>query len=230
MKQKIKYFTVSAILIALSMLLVLRSQAQVFDDIEARPNMTLKYKINKKLTIASTYFMYIDKNITELDKSVMAGEIGYEITDGLEAGFEYRFGMGSKRNYHDLRYSITLSHDFSDRLKIKYRPMYNQEIPLPDKLTHIRQPAENYLRNKVKLSYELLKNLDIYLSTENYQEILDGEMGFYKQKSALGGEIKLNKRNALDIGFYVINKQNGKNVGRIDVNYTITLGRTGKKS
>lgn len=213
-------------MLPLSMISAL-SYAQFIDDWEARPHITVEYKFNKNLVVAGTYYMYLDKNISTYDKSSVAGELGYKVTKWLKAGFEYRHEIKNKMNNNELRYSLTLDHKLLPRFKIKYRPMWQQEFVSLGKLSVY--PMENFMRNRVTLEYKLTDRVDLFLFTENYQRINQGEWSFHKQKSAAGAKLDVNDRNELSASLYMINNSKGKNVARVDIGYTISLGYSKKK-
>lgn len=205
-------------------MVAIQTSAQTFDDWEARPNVTVKYKANKNLSLAGTYFLYIDKNMTEIDKSVMAGEIGYKINSWVKAGFEYRYALKNGEGSHELRYSFTFDKNIAERWKIKYRPMLQQEFESSKKTEKENNPAEYFLSNRLTVDYDISNSFTLYLFTENYVQLEKGNIHFHKQKSAVGLDYEINERNQVGTRFDVINKSSGKNVARVSLNYTITLG------
>ena len=190
-------------LFLLSVLFIIKSKAQLFDEWEARPNIALKYKFNKQWSVTGTYYHYLENNFKQYNKSVMSVDAGFKINSWLKAGIDYRYGFNSRKHYHDIRYSIAFDFKLSPRWKVAYR-------------------------NRLTLSYDAISNLELYVFTENYLEIEEGNMGFYRQKSALGSDYKLNGRNKIGFRFEVINKKNGKMVARPNLSYTYSLGY-GKK-
>lgn len=200
------------------------SKAQFFNDWEARPHLTAEYRVNKQLSVAGTYYMYIDKNISTYDKSVLAGEVNYKFAKWFKAGFEHRYGITPKDNYHELRYSLTFSHKLSHKWKIKYRPMWQQEFSSLNKEKLAKQPMEHFLRNRITLGYNLTNMVELFVSTENYQEIEHGNWNFHRQKSAMGIKLDINPQNSIGTTMYLINTKKGKNIGRLDIGYTYTFG------
>lgn len=209
---------------ALFVLSALHLRAQVFDDWEARPSISLAYKANKNLSIAGAYYVYMNQNMSQYKKSVIAGEVGYKIAPWLKAGLEYRRGMSNKSSYHEMRYALTFSQDIGKKWELKYRPMLIMEFTSLDKEVLDVNPIEYYLTNRFTLGYDLTKKTELYIFTENYQQVEQGAFGFYRQKSALGAEFKIGNRSKFDTRFDVINKRNGKNEARVVFNYTYTLG------
>ncbi len=222
--KKNTYFKIATLFLAIPLLGSVSSSAQGLDDWEARPSVSLEYRFNKQLSLTGTYYLYIDKNITEIDKSVMAGEIGYKINSWLKAGFEYRYGLKNGSGSHDLRYSLTFDTKLSDKWKIKYRPMLQQEFVSLNKAELAISPVEYYLTNRLTAIYELAKAWDVYLFTENYVQLGQGDINFYRQKSALGLDYEIDDRNEVGTRFDIINKSSGKNIARINLSYKLTLG------
>lgn len=217
------------IISVLCLISALQIRAQMFDDWEARSGISLEYKPNKNLSFAGTYYLYMNKNISRYKKSVMAGEVGYKFSSWMKAGVEYRRGISELKNYNEMRYALTFSHDLLKRLEIKYRPMLITEFTSLNKEELTNNPVEYYLTNRVTLGYDLTEKVELYLFSENYQQIEQGSFAFYRQKSALGAEFKLGNRSKLNTRFDVINKRKGKNEARIVLGYTFTLGYVKKK-
>lgn len=220
MKLKFK----SILFLLFSFVMVAQAGAQVIDEWAARPNVSLKYKFNKSLSIAGTYYLYIDDNITKYDKSVIGFEVGYKINSWLKAGIDYRFGIEPQDHYHDIRYSVTLDHDLSKRINLAFRPMLQQEFASLEKEHLELHPVEYYLRNRLTLNYEISENFDLYIFTENYLETGKNNLSFYRQKSAIGADYKINERNKIGARMEIINKNSGKNVARPNISYSYTLG------
>lgn len=210
-------------------LFAIQSQAQVFDEWAARPNVSLKYKVNKAWAISGTYYHYLENNMRQYDKSVFGLDLSYKVNSWLKAGIDYRFGINSKKQYHDIRYAVTAGVNLSPKWKIAYRPMLQQEFSSLKKEDLKGKPIEYYLRNRFTISYEPTNNWDLYIFSENYLEIEKPLLTFYRQKSALGTDYKINERNKIGFRFEVINKKNGKMVSRPNLSYTHTIGKVRKK-
>ncbi|MCC7525696.1 MAG: DUF2490 domain-containing protein [Chitinophagaceae bacterium] len=199
--------------------------AQVFDDWEARPNISLKYKINKRWAIAATYYLYMDRNMSHYDKSVIAADLSFKVSSWMKAGIDYRHGIEKDGHYHDIRYAVTFDHNSpSKRWKIAYRPMVQQEFSSLRKEHLAEHPVKYYLRNRITVSFDVTSKTEIYLFTENYLKSTQGDLYFHRQKSALGAEYEINGRNKIGVRFEVINKKNGKTYARPNISYTYTLG------
>lgn len=219
----------SILFIAFIIFLTTQTNAQVFDDWEARPNVSLKYKFNKKLSIAGTYYLYLDKNMSQYDKSVTGGEVAYKINSWLKVGIDYRYGTKPQEHYHDIRYSVTFDYNPSQKWKIAYRPMLQQEFVSLKEVHLATSPIEYYLRNRLTLSYEISNAAKLYVFTENYLRANHGDYSFHRQKSALGAEFGVSPRSEIGARFEVLNKRSGKIIARPNLSYTYTLGYVKKK-
>lgn len=224
-----KTININIFFLILSVIFTTQTRAQILDDWEARPNISLKYKLDKNWSIAGTYYMYLDKNMRQYDKSVIGGEINYKINSWMKAGFDYRYGMKKQKHYHDLRYSLTFKYKPSKKWGIAYRPMLQQEFVSLNNTHLAAHPIEYYLRNRFTLSYNVTRKTELYVFTENYLKPEQGDMVFYRQKSAIGADFEINKRNQIGTRLEIINKRNGKNIARPNLSYTYTLGHVKKR-
>lgn len=212
------------IMVLLLIMLATHVQAQVIDDLDARTSSTLKYKIDKKWSVAGTYFIYVDHNISEYDKSELGIELEYKANSWLELGIDYRYSLKSKGNAHDIRYSATFDYPPSTKWKITYRTQFQQEfISLKEEMLK-KNPMEHNLRNKLTVSYGLTKNVELYLFTENYLQLLNSDLLFNCQKSGMGAEFEIKERNKIETRFEIKNKRSKKNDARIILGYTYTFG------
>lgn len=221
---KNNFLNKSIVILIFSLIYALQVHAQVIDEWEARPNVSLKYKFNKAWSVTGTYYLYLEENFSRYNKSVIGADVGYKINSWLKASIDYRYGIDSKENYHDIRYSVTFDFNSpSKKWKFEYRPMLQQEFVSLKKDHFDENPVEYFLRNRVTVNYFPAKNIELYLFTENYVQPVEGDIFFHRQKNALGGEYKLNARNKIGARFEYINKKSGKNVARPNLSYTYTL-------
>lgn len=215
---------ITILFLILSVVCISTACAQNFDDWEARPNISLKYKMNKKWSVTGTYYMYLDKNMSQIDKSVFGGEINYKVNSWMKAGVDYRFGVTEKGDYHDVRYSINFKYKPTKKWTLGYRPLLQQEFGSYGKKHPTRRPVKYFVRNRLTVGYEVARNTEIYVYSENYLRANQG-FNFTRQKSGIGVDYKINKRNSIGTKMDIINKRNGKNVSRLNLNYTYTLGK-----
>ena len=206
-----------------------KSNAQLFDEWAGRPNVSLKYKVSKSWTVEGTYYHYLEDNLKHYDKSVISLDVTYKFNSWLKAGIDYRYGLNSKKHYNDIRYSVTFDAPLSPKWKVAYRPMIQQEFVSLKKEELVAKPIEYYWRNRITFSFDATNSLELYLFTENYLEMGKGDLKFYRQKSALGADYKIGRRNEVGARFEVINKKNGKMIARPNLSYTFTLGRVRQK-
>lgn len=207
-----------------------QSMAQLFDEWHARPNIGVKYKVNKHWSVAGTYYHYLENNFTKYNKSVLSLDASYKINSWLKAGIDSRYGFNFAEDYYDIRYSVTVDFKLGPKWKVAYRPMLQQEFVSLKKEHLATQPIEYFLRNRISFSYEAGKKWEWYVFTENYQSLEKGDAGFFRQKSALGAEYAFIEQNKLGFRFEVINKRNGKMLAGPNLSYTYTFGyRKNKK-
>lgn len=225
MKRTFKLLSLSIIPI----LYMSESKAQIFDEWEARPNVSLKYKFNKKLSVSTTYYLYMDKNMSEYNKSVISGDVGYKVNSWMKLGLDYRRGITPKKQYNDIRYSVTFDYNPSKNWKLEYRPMIQQKSFFEKKAHQEDIPTEYFMRNRITVTYKFVSDWEVYAFTENYQQLNKG-MTFHRQKSALGTEYKISPRNKIGARFEVLNKKSGKMIARPNLSYTYTLGYVKQKT
>lgn len=198
-------------------------QAQVIDEWEARPSLSLKYEHND-WSFTGTYYMYVDEDIKEYDKSELGAEIEYKINSWLDLGMEYRYGLEeNEKPSHDIRLYASFDYDFSNRWELEYRLMGQQEFSsLKDSYLE-EHPVEYTLRNKLSITYKLSKAWDLSLYTENYVQPINSDLLFHRQKTGVGAEYDFNKQNEIGLEVEIRNKRSGKNEGRINLGYTYTF-------
>lgn len=98
--------------IILPFLLSAGAEAQLLDDWQARPSLSLEHQFNKKWSVGDTYYQYFDNNISNFDKSVFGVKANYKVNSWLQGGVNYRLGLEKHSNYRDLRYALTFKPDF----------------------------------------------------------------------------------------------------------------------
>ncbi len=201
----------------LFMVVCMDAQAQVFDDWEARPSISIGAEPGSKWELEATYYLYFDQDISKYSRSELAAEAEYALNNWLAAGFEYRYGMARAVNYHEFRYSLIFTHQFEGkRWELEYKPTFEHAV------AHGFSP-EYFWRNKLELSYVLNKMITLFIFTENYQ-LIEGGLQFAEEKSALGAEFELGGGSEIEFRFTVKNKPGHINEARIAVDYGYTFG------
>lgn len=219
-----------SLLLCMTILGIGEIYAQVFDEWEARPNISLKYKFNKRFQVGATYYLYLDKNISTYNKSVISTEIAYKVASWLKLGLDHRYGIDSKENYHDVRYSLAFDvNNTTKKWNFAWRTMLQQKFTSLRREVLEEDPVKNYWRNRLTISYEPTATMEWYVFTENYTQVKE-ELPFFRQKSALGLEYKIGRRSKIGGRFEVINKKNGKLVARPNISFTHTFGFEKMKS
>lgn len=205
------------------------ARAQYIDDNILRPSVSLKYQINKKLSVTGTCYLVLDHKMSNYKESILGGEVNYNLTSWMEAGVEFRYhGFNNEIPQKQLRYSFSFDHDLSKKWKIKYRPMIVQEFETLDKKHLEENPIEYSFRNRIKIGYDLGKKVDVYLFTEPYLKLMKDDTRFNKLKSGVGIKYKITAQSKVEARFDFINKKKAKgneNSTRLNLGYTFTLGK-----
>ena len=188
-------------------------KAQLFDDWQARPSISLKNDLNNKWSISGTYYQYFDNNISDFDKAVFGGKVNYKFNDWLKAGANYRWGVEKHDNYHDLRYSLLFEPELNlGKWQFGYQTMFQQ------KLADGQKPG-NYLRNLLQVDYQLSPVVRLFALTENYLSIYHGAK-HDTQKYALGTEFEITERSSVEFQFTVKERHRHKRYVRLELSYS----------
>ena len=204
------------ILMVLAFLFQGYSSAHVLDDWTARSSASMKTQIGNHWTVAGTYYLYLHDNISRYDRSVLGGDIKYQVNSWMKVGFNYRWGIQKAADYHDLRYYLYMEPKLkSDRWRFSFQTTLQQKLEKGE-------ASDYFWRNKVKGAYKISKVLKLYAFTENYLR-LNKSFGYYTQKSAVGSSFHIKKESDLEIQFTHLNKIKHKNYGRLEINYIYTF-------
>lgn len=204
--------------IILFFLFFAEAKAQLLDNWQARPSLSLEHQFNKKWSLEGTYYQYFDNNISSFDKSVFGVKANYQLNSWLQAGANYRLGLEKHSNYHDFRYSLAFKPDFNlEKWEFVYQPMFQQ------KLANEQKP-ENFLRNQLKAEYKLSKKFSLFVLTENYLQLNHGVKN-HTQKYAFGSEFELSERSDLEFQFTVKDRIGEKKYARLELNYIYQIGK-----
>lgn len=194
------------------------AEAQLLDDWQARPSLSLEHQFNKKWSVESTYYQYFDNNISSFDKSVFGVKANHKLNSWLQGGVNYRLGLEKHSNYHDLRYALTFKPDFGlEKWQFSYQPLFQQKL-------ESKQKTENFLRNQLKAEYKLSKKFSLFALTENYLQLNHGFKN-HTQKYAFGSEFELSEQSDLEFQFTVKDRIGEKKYARLELNYIYQIGK-----
>ncbi len=214
---------IAIVLLAFSLIGIKQIQAQIVDEWEARPSLSLKHE-HKDWSFTGTYYAYIDEHLKEYDKSELGAEIEYKINSWLDLGIDYRYGLEeNEKPAHDIRLYASFDYDFSDRWELEYRLMGQQEFSSLKEDYLEENPVEYAVRNKITIAYKLSKAWELSLYTENYVQPIHSMLLFHRQKTGIGLEYEFAKRHEIGLEIELRNKRSGKNEGRINIGYTYSL-------
>jgi len=191
--------------------------AQVFDDWEARPGISVEHEFGNGIEIEGKFRHYLFDDSNSYNRTRLGVKVDYDYTlaPWLEPGIDYRYKYNGGRGSHSIRYSVKTYQNLGNNIEMEY------SLRLQQRLESDQNP-EYTLRNKVELSYPLIGPLSIFVFAENYQMIKAG-FGFDAQKSGLGTEFEFDNANELGLKFDVKNKSDHQDIGRFSINYTYTI-------
>ncbi len=218
----------TTIVVAAVALVPAAMQAQS-DELGSWTSIAIDKKLSKPLTLGAEVELRTGNNLKNVDRWSAGISADYRLTKWLKASAGYTFlydyhpetytyqddGDLNKRTMsyfgprHRLSASLTASHDFGrlsislrERWQYTYRP---EQADLRMDYQHaslgysypVKGKAKNVWRNRLQLKYKTDGLLRPYLYGETYV----GGSGFDKLRLALGTELKLSKKSALNIGY-----------------------------
>lgn len=191
-------------------------QGKTIDNWQARPSLSVKYKLNNKWSVTGTYYQYFDNNVSKFDKSVFGAKVGYKLSDQVSVGGDYRWTISSNNNYHDLRYSLLYTPDLNlDKWSLAY------QIMLQQKLTNGLRP-DHYLRNLFQVEYQISSRFSLFALTENYLDLYHG-IEHNTQKYALGGDIAITSRSKISLQLTIKDRHKQIVYARPEISYSYSF-------
>ncbi len=172
-------------------------QAQEIENqFQTRTELELTYKPIKKLKLSFIPQLRMDENFS-LDKYLFEGAAEYKALKYLDFEAAYRFVV-NPRDTKDTEYAnrfaigATVKKEFG-RFEPAFRLQYTNDADDGGS-------AENFLRYKAKLKYDIAKcKITPYVAAEAFQQ-LDGS-GLYKMRYSTGLDYKLFKNNYLGLSY-----------------------------
>ena len=183
-------------------------------------NLSIDLELNNRLK----------DNLNQRDESFLDFGINYSIKD-LKLSLLYRFSNENEgiSNYsYSNRFSYQRSYkyeiqrfriDLRSRYQTKYKEWFSSENGFE---------SANYLRNRVKLRYNISGlPIDPLISYEGFTKIDKNSPSlFRKQRVSMGLNYKINKKNTLGIVFHIQNEKNAPNPSEdyiLSLSYSIEL-------
>lgn len=188
------------------------SKAQDYDN-ELWSGAEADFDIGKRFSIEPGIELRLNNNIGGFKNLLLYTGVKYKISDFFRTSLYYRLKQKSDTYQNEIYASFYVKYKIKP-LNLTYRIKYHKEMPIDD-------DQEDYLRNKIKISYNLSKTVDPYIHSELYYRFnWDKGDRFIKYRLCLGVEIKIKKNQELTF-FYMYQKD--INIKKPDVSSILGL-------
>ena len=216
-----KYFKKN---VSIYVLLALLHTAFVFSqdsETSYRTAFSLEKKITKKFSIELTPEVRYDQNF-EFSSYLIKTSLDYKFNKWLSAGAQYRLkGLQSDTDEgSEIDYSNRFAFDATTKIKIdRFTPKFRLQFSNYSDFDNETEDKTNYLRYRFGTDYSIKgSKITPYASIEFFQKMSNGLIS--KTRYSLGAEYKLNKHNALEIGYALDQKhKKEENNNIVELNY-----------
>ena len=211
MKTHIKKISLAFMLLVLQGSFVLAQDVET--DFQNRLFFEMEFKPIKKLKLTITPEVRLNESFS-VSKYLLEAEASYKIIKHVYLGANYRFVVNprdekSTEYGHRFGFSAKYKYKFND-LKSSFRLAYSNYA---DDYSDLDK-AENYLRYKLALKYDIPKcKLTPSVSAELFHSLDGGDL--YKMRYKLGLDYKLFKNNYLNANYkfdYYINEYKNRHI------------------
>ncbi len=185
----------------------------------------LKYLITERVGVQLSQSFRINENFSELGSTYTQIGVQRVITPAIKGGVYYRFSQKKQLDEsHSLRhlYIVNAICKFEiGRYKFSVREQYQSQYTDVGRSEHSFL-AENHLRSKLSIDYDLRKRYAPFMAAEIYYLIQNEGTSFIDNVRLQAGiEYELSKRSGLSLG-YLFNKE--VNVNNPTTDFVIRTG------
>lgn len=195
MKEKLPIIHMLLPLILLTLISQYLGAQTVENDFQSRTELKLSYEPIDKIRLSVTPEVRLDESF-KMDKFLLEAGVQYKPFKVFSIGGSYRF-IANTRNTKSTEYLHRFALDATYSKKIeRWKPSFRLRY------TNYTEDDANsdFLRYKAKVEYNI-KNFKLspVVGVEAFHELSDNE--FYKMRYTLGFDYKLNKQNAISVGY-----------------------------
>lgn len=195
MKEKLPIIHMLLPLILLTLISQYLGAQTVENDFQSRTELKLSYEPIDKIRLSVTPEVRLDESF-KMDKFLLESGVQYKPVKVFSIGGSYRF-IANTRNTKSTEYLHRFALDATYSKKIeRWKPSFRLRY------TNYTEDDANsdFLRYKAKVEYNI-KNFKLspVVGVEAFHELSDNE--FYKMRYTLGFDYKLNKQNAISVGY-----------------------------
>jgi long-subunit fatty acid transport protein len=178
-------------------------------------SINIDKKISKKFSISLSEEIRFNENISEMGSIFTDAGINYKINKIIRISGNYRFinkrridDSYSQRHRYYFDFSIrTKFQYFTLMFRTRYQSQYKDIYSSPD-----GKVAENYIRNKLTIKYELDKKWSFYGSFEMFSPLRTyDKILFDNLRYNAGIEYSINKMHSIDLSYLIQKEYNVKN-------------------
>lgn len=162
---------------------------------QTRTELKLNYKLSDKWKIIATPELRLDDSFS-IDKYILELRTVYSPVKNLSLGAAYRF-VANKRQTKDTEYLQRYAFDAAYKYKID---RWTPKVRLRYTNYSEDDTKGEFLRYKAALAYNIKKcKFSPFVGAELFHELNNQE--FLKMRYSLGGDYKLNKKNAITLAY-----------------------------
>ncbi len=187
--------------------------AVVHSQIVSDAKLWTAFEVSKKVERFEFFIgeeFRMDENFSHIDKIFTEVGVGYEIIDGLSAGFAYRYSRDN--DYSERSYDIRHRFDLGVSYKNKFQNIkWSVRNKIQTKPSNKNENNPTYNRTKFTIKYDLDKDFEPYTYYEFYYQFNDQHI-INRTRISFGVKYDINKNHSIKSFYIYENRFNSDNL------------------
>lgn len=174
--------------------------SQLQYDWENWTSIAVKKDFKHNLSWDLGYQVRFDHDISTFKSSYISTGLGYKLNKYVSFDLSYRYATNQNRDLHRFSGSVILTYKHK-KFEMNLRNMYQNEREYFNNRYEKGHEPKNTIRERLQLSYSIIKPIKIYVSAEPFFRIYPTQITTTRIRTIAGIDFKIKKLHTLGIAY-----------------------------
>ncbi len=176
------------------------SKSQVQYDWENWTSIGVKKNFKHNFSWDLGYQIRFDQNISSFKSSYISTGLGYKLNKYVSFDISYRYATNYYRDLHRFSTAINLTYKYK-KLELNLRNMIQNEREYFNSTYENGHTPQNYLRERLQISYTVIKPIKLYVSAESFFKFSNTNIQMNRIRTIAGADFKIKKLHTLGLAY-----------------------------
>ena len=176
------------------------SFSQISYDWENWTSIGIKKDFKHNFSWDFGYQIRFDQGISHFKSSYISTGFGYKLNKYVSFDLSYRYATNNFRDLHRFSTALILTYKYK-KLELNLRNMIQNEREYFNSTYENGHTPQNYLRERLQISYAIIKPIKFYVSAEHFFKLSVNNIQMNRIRSIAGIDFKIKKLHTFGVAY-----------------------------